>query len=284
MPYGFEYSPSRIAPFGFHFNPRLSNQLVHLEFDGLVGHTYHPVFTRGWMWGIQHISGWWEPAPVLNDEVKIPGSDGVLRIGSRLGPRPITIGGFIACESHQPTGLLEEGLDQLARLHRGLLKISELKRGIYREADAHVTDVQISREKDWLAKVTISLQADDPLRYGVSEMPLSPHTILLNPGDARCWPVLELTGSIEDIRIVHPGGTFTHASLAANQTVVVDGSKGAVFNKRTGQRTWDWSGPFPRVDPGGAEWDTTGFPALGSSETGIEVLSGTSVRRFQAWS
>ncbi|WRS30606.1 endonuclease/exonuclease/phosphatase family protein [Actinomycetaceae bacterium MB13-C1-2] len=151
--------------YGFSFNPDQSQQLVSLTWGGLIGQTYAPLVTDGWIWGVQKISGWWSPSPNSTREVDAPSGDGKLALDPRLGVRPVTIEGFVQVEDRQAVGILEQALDALAAVRSGVLVVRELKRGVSREADCRLMDMQVTKVSDRLAKVTLSLQADDPLRY-----------------------------------------------------------------------------------------------------------------------
>lgn len=271
MSFGFAHQGLGNTEYGFSFDPRLERQLVDVKFAELVGQTYMPVFSEGWLWGVQRIDGWWMPAPSATAEVGAPSGDGVLPLYPRMGARPITLDGFVAAERRTPSGVLEEALDALARARSGTLVVNELKRGLSREADCRVTDMKVTRLSDRTAKVTLSLQADDPLRYGSGVQALkNGRNVLLNPGDARAWPVLEVKGPTSKLTIVDSAGTFTLPAVPSGQSRTVDGRNGEVWNGNN--RVFDATGLWPRVLVGGAEWNVSG---IGSGS----VL----VRRFQAW-
>ena len=159
MSFGFSSAPGGVQEYGFRFDPRLSRQAVRLEYAGLTGETFFPAFNRdGWLWGVNGISGWWESAPVATRTVDAPRGDGVLVFARRFGARPISLSGFVVAQSRRADGVLEEALDRLAASHSGTLVVDELRRGVSREADVRLTDMQVTRLNDYSATVTLSFQ------------------------------------------------------------------------------------------------------------------------------
>ena len=272
MSFGFSSAPGGVQEYGFRFDPRLSRQAVRLEYAGLTGETFFPAFNRdGWLWGVNGVSGWWESAPVATRTVDAPRGDGVLAFARRFGARPISLAGFVVAESRRVDGVLEEALDRLAASHAGTLVVDELRRGVSREADVRLTDMQVSRLDDFRATVTLSLQADDPLRYGTSVLDLTNgRNVLVNPGDAVAYPIIDLCGPHSAVTVTHDGGTYSFPALSSGQRRTIDCRHGDVWDGDA--RVFVGSGPWPRVGVGGAEWTITG---LGSGTA--------KVRRFQAW-
>lgn len=257
--------------FGFSFDAQLSRDLVKVSYAGISACTDTLAFSGGWAWGVRRIDGWWMPAPATTAEVGAPSGDGVLPLYPRMGARPLTLGGWLVVDHGSPSGVLEEALDALARARAGTLVVNELKRGLSREADCRVTDMKVTRLSDRAANVTLSLQADDPLRYGSATQALkNGRNVLLNPGDTRAWPILEVKGPTSNLTIVDSAGTFTLPAVPSGQSRIVDGRNGEVWNGNN--RVFDATGLWPRVLVGGAEWNVSG---IGSGSV--------TVRRFQAW-
>lgn len=254
----------RISEYGFTPPPsRISVQYADLNFAAAPG-VWFPDYTIG----VQTIGGWWEPAPDVTAEVDSPHGDGVISLYPRLGARSITLSGWIAAFGETS---LESALDKLTRARRGVLAVAERDSGVFREADVKVTRLEVTRVTPNWVRFTLSLQADDPLRYGSATQALkNGRNVLLNPGDTRAWPILEVKGPTSALTIVDSAGTFTLPAVPNGQSRIVDGRNGEVWNGNN--RVFDATGLWPRVLVGGAEWTVSG---IGSGS----VL----VRRFQAW-
>ena len=274
MSFGFSPAPGGVQEYGFRFDPRLSRQAVRLEYAGLTGETTFPAYNKdGWVWLVNRLVGWWESAPDSTKTVDAPWGDGSLAFARRFGARPISLSGFVVVQDGRTGGVLEEALDRLAASHSGTLVVDELRRGVSREVDVRLTDMQVSRLGGSAASVTLSLQADDPLRYGTSVLDLkNGRNVLLNPGDAVAFPRIVVLGPTNNFTITHAGGVFTLPNVPSTETWTVDGREGNVFDD-FGNRVQVPYSPFPWVDRGGAEWQVAGLTS------GLAT-----VHRFEAWS
>ena len=272
MSFGFSPTPGGVQEYGFRFDPRLSQQVVRLEYAGLTGETTFPAYNKdGWVWLVNRLVGWWESAPDSTKTVDAPWGDGSLAFARRFGARPISLSGFVVVQDGRADGVLEEALDRLAASHSGTLVVDELRRGVSREADVRLTDMRVSRLGGSAASVTLSLQADDPLRYGTSVLDLTNgRNVLVNPGDAVAFPIIDLRGPHSTVTVTHDGGEYSFPALSSGQRRTIDCRHGDVWAGDA--RVFVGSGPWPRVGVGGAEWQVAG---LGSGSA--------TVRRFQAW-
>lgn len=273
MTYGWDPIRKIRGPYGFEPNPRLSELRVGIQFGDIEGQTcYTAPPKEGAVWVVTDLQGWWEPAEVATKTIDAPSGDGVLAFDDRMGPRGIILSSFIQAAEHGNNSFrVDQLIECLSRQRRAVLRVVEGIAGVSREADVRLLDVRTNRKSGLHAELTISLQADDPLRYGAGSQVLrNGRNVLLNPGDAQCWPVIDLVGPHSALSIAHPGGTFSFPALSSGQRRTVDGRNGDVWsgNSRVfvGNRVW------PRVDVGGAEWTVAGMG------------SGTAtVRRFEAW-
>lgn len=187
----------------------------------------------------------------------------------RTPPRQITASGELLGTT---AGTVESGMDALSRGLAATLTVAEDARAVVRQADVRVTQVMESRLSPIHSKVTLSLTADDPLRYSAESRLLTNGTSLLpNRGDQTAFGRLLLTGPHDAISIVHPGGTWTFPALASGSRLV-DFREARVWNGNA-RVFGEGSGPWPRVLPGGSSWTVSGLGA------GSAVLS-----RCEAWS
>lgn len=228
---------------------------------------------HGVLWIADDLEGWWEPADDATATVAAPSGDGVLLLSPRFGARTIVLSTWVQAAPGEYY-LIDELLDKVSRLRNSVLTVDEPHAGLSREADVRLLGVRTSRRDAARADVTLTLQADDPLRYGAGSQALkSGRNVLLNPGDAVAFPVLELKGPTTAFTITHDGGVFSYPDLTSGQTRIIDCRNGEASVKASGARRWNMSGAWPRVDVGGAEWTISG---LGSGAT-------LTARRFQAW-
>lgn len=194
---------------------------------------------------------------------------------ARSEARQITIRCLLLGSAVRGLGSVSDGIEALSRLSRTTLVVAESSLGLVRCADVRVVEIQPpSRLGGLSANVTLSLTADDPLRYSAESRPLTNGTVLLpNRGDATAFGRLTLTAPHGAISIVHPGGTWTFPALASGSRLV-DFRELRVWNAATGARVFgEGAGPVPRVLPGGSSWTVSGLGA------GTAVLS-----RAEAWS
>ncbi len=217
------------------------------------------------------LTGWRTRAQDATDATGHWSGAGQVAGSTTTDARQVIIEGYVQGKYSVP-GSVEEGLDALARLSRSTLTVGEDARALVRTADVRVTQMQESRLSAVLAKVTLNLTADDPLRYSAESRVLTNGTNLLpNRGDATAFGRLALTAPHGAISIVHPGGTWTFPALATGSRLI-DFRELEVWNGNV--RVFGAAaGPSPRVLSGGSSWTVSGL------STSSAILS-----RAEAWS
>lgn len=234
---------------------------------------YRGVPQSGVIWRVVSIDGWREPAESDTSTVRGPGGEGVLALSPRVGPRSIIIDSNVISAPSEPWRV-QQMIERLSRQREVALHVNEAQAGFHRELDVRLLSVRTSWRTPFWATVTLSLQADDPLRYGTSVADLrNGRNVLINPGDATAFPIIEVRGPTNNLKIVHDAGTFTYADLTSSETRLIDCRQGEVFVKSSGARRYQWEGPFPQVGVGGAEWTVSGLSSGATAK----------VRRFEAW-
>lgn len=188
--------------------------------------------------------------------------------------RQVSIESLVVATEASGPGSVWAALTAFGRFSKTTFIVADDGEALVRTADVRMVDMDESILTDRLALLTISLVADDPLRYSAESRPLTNGTILLpNRGDATAFGRLTLTAPHGAISIVHPGGTWTFPALASGSRLV-DFRELRVWNAATGARVFgEGAGPVPRVLPGGSSWTVSGLGA------GTAVLS-----RAEAWS
>lgn len=226
----------------------------------------------GWraLLGPDGLDGWSERAADRSDATDHWSGAGSVVGAAATASRQITLKIYIQGVDADSA---DAGVAAVARLSRTQLVVCD-PASIVRVADVRVASMQRSRISATLALVTLSLTADDPLRYSAESRPLkNGATLLPNRGDATAFGRLTLTAPHGAISIVHPGGTWTFPALASGSRLV-DFRELRVWNAATGARVFgEGAGPVPRVLPGGSSWTVSGLGA------GTAVLS-----RAEAWS
>lgn len=218
------------------------------------------------------LKGWDNAAPIETETYKSRTGHGQEAGLRQLGAHSYTVQvAVLACP--ESTFSAADMVDDLKRLSRTTLRTIG---ATAREADVRVTQKLASRVSDLSYLVTLTLTADDPLRYNSGFVDLPAGTSLLpNSGDAQAFPVLEVSGLLT-FYIAHPG-----ASAAAPWKANVPSGKhiihtrtGRMYNAASGALVPNTLfGPSPYVLPGGSEWTITG------------ISSGLiRVRRWEAWS
>jgi len=217
------------------------------------------------------LTGWRTRAQDATDGSSHWSGAGQVAGSTATEPRQIILEGYVQGKFTAP-GSVEEGLDAIARLSRTTLTVAEDARGLARQADVRVVQMQETRLSSVVAKVTLNLTADDPLRYTAESRVLANGTNLLpNRGDVSAFGRLALTGPHGAISIVHPGGTWTFPALSSGSRLI-DFREVRVWNGNV--RVFGvGAGPVPRVQSGGSSWTVSGL------STGSAVLS-----HGEAWS
>ena len=214
------------------------------------------------------LEGWFEPARDLTSSTPHGSGDGLVSGARRESGRIITIGGFVRGTTPGAVGDAKDALLRAA----GTFVVEELDRGLARECTARRTALTWQRVAPTLERFTLTLVADDPLRYASGSRVLTNGAQqLFNRGDRTAWPVLEVPGLHGSIDIIHPTGTWTLLDTPAGVTRLVDLRNGDVW--QNGVRAFQADlGPAPIVLPGGSQWIVSG------------VDGRAIVRRFEAWS
>ena len=232
----------------------------------------------GFLLSLHRIVGWDESADDRTSTWGHWSGDGDSAGRLRWGVREVALEGMVLGTVGYGLGSPSEAHTAIMRKRSSTLRVSEVN-GLTLEADVRIKSLQMTRRRGWpkWADFTLSLVADDPLRYGSGERSLSNGTVSLpNRGDQMAWPVLESSGPHGELSITHPGGTWTVPALDAGLRRTYDFRHGRTYNT-SGQRIWGshtGSGPRPRVEAQGwTDWTISG---KGSGSL--------TLRRFEAWS
>lgn len=216
------------------------------------------------------LTGWYDAPRDLTDETQHWTGDGVVAGLPRLGARTVRLRGYVRAQDE--AGALA-AVDRLGRARRGVLVVEERSRGLIREADVRQVGRSFDRVTSTFWRYDLTLQADDPLRYGSGTIALSNGAkTLVNRGDATAYPVLDLVGPHSAITVAHAGGSWSFAALASAQSRTVDLRNGDVWNGDVRVFGAE-SGPAPVVPAGGASWTVSGL-GTGTARA----------RRTEAWS
>lgn len=215
------------------------------------------------------VKGWYDAPRDATESIPHWSGDGTVSLLPRLGARTVELAGQISAST--PGGAVA-AQDVLTRIRSGLLRISDAGLSGSREADVRRSALEFDRiipeRIDW----SITLIADDPLRFGSSTMRLTNGVVQVpNRGDATLSPVLDLAGPHGALMIAHPGGTYTFPAMAAGQVRTLDWRNGDVWAGNTRLFGVE-GGRRPAVLAGGSQWTVSG---LG---TGTATL-----RRYEAW-
>src|SRR5699024_6701707 len=148
------------------------------------------------------LKGWFDSAPDDTSDVDHWTGDGSIHGMLRRKGRTIEIGGVVAAVDGRR---LAEAKRTFGAQRVAKLVVSESDLTV--EADVRrITlkwdDINLSH-----SRFSLTLLADDPLRYGGSRVLKNGSNVLVNRGDVDAFPVLELAGpSGGEVKITHPGG------------------------------------------------------------------------------
>lgn len=225
-----------------------------------------------WLATVRELKGWRSRARDATSATPHWSGQGQVASSTASDARQISIESLLKATTPSGRGSLAAALAAVARVSQAPFTVSEDGETLALQVDVRVTGMEESILTDRLALVTLSLTADDPLRYSAESRAITNGTLLLpNRGDATAFPRLTLAGPHGAISIVHPGGTWTFPALASGSRLV-DFRELQVWDGNT-RAFGEGSGPAPRVTPGGCSWTVSGLGA------GSAVLS-----RGEAWS
>ena len=214
--------------------------------------------------------GWDDDVPDETTSDGHPSGDGTVSGPLERGARRLVIPGYVFGDS---IAAAHRAKAQLRRARSGRLVVEDRALGLTLEASVRRVGLVWDRVTDHAHEFTLSLKADDPLRYSTATLPMANGALTLpNRGDEAASPLLELSGPHGAITVVHPGGTWRLTAVAAGVTRVHDVRNGDVW--QGGVRVFGTeSGAAPSVAAGGSAWTVSG---LGSGSA--------RVRRFEAFS
>ena len=217
--------------------------------------------------GAVDMDGWDDDAADATETVPHWSGDGVVASSEhRYGARTITIRGFISGHS---VADVARAKNRVKREARGLLSVNEHFIGLTREADTRRVGLIFKRVTPLFTTFTLTLLAEDPLRYaGGSRVLAAGANTIPNGGDEDASPVLTATGPLAATTITHDGGAFTLSAVASGVTRIHDLRNGDVWQGGVRVHGTE-SGPPPVVRAGGASWTVAGLGAgtLGAART-----------------
>ncbi len=233
----------------------------------------NPPAAGEWRLYLKDVDGWDTAVDDATDSTEHWSGQGQMPGAASRTARQLSVDAVVLGSESSGPGSTSAALDTLTRLGRASLTVGESDLAIVRVADVRVVRVQRTRLSAWCTLVTLSLTADDPLRYSAESRSLANGTVLLpNRGDVPAFGRLSLMGPHSALTIAHPGGTWTFPALGSGASRLIDFRELRVWNG-TARVFGEGSGPAPRVLPGGSQWTVSGLGA------GTAVLS-----RAEAWS
>lgn len=268
--FGFDVLPHEDLDFGWTPNPTIPERVRVTLGDVEFASRY--VYPRGGViLVLTSMEGWWEAAEPTTETFNAFTGHGVVAGMEKFGPRTITLSVLIA-SGPEEYWRVDQEVERLGRLRSTTLYVDEEHAGVAREADVRVVQMRTDRPHPSMARVTVTCQADDPLRYSSDSMALTAATTLDNPGDMIAYPLIDLVGPHRALTITGNGGVTTVVATPSGTARTVDLRHGVVWQGST-RVAGALSGRLVSVPPGGTSWTVTG---LGSGTA--------TVRRFEAWS
>ena len=230
--------------------------------------------SSGWRIGLRRngLKGWRTFARDNTDSTPHPAGVGQVTGILTVEARPITIAAVITAAA--PSGV-DAALDYLCGRRRAVLVVDEVHRGLCREANVRVLQIQETQTADRVCDVTIHCVADDSRRYSSEQHTLTNGAnVLANRGPAAAFPLIDLTGPHSAISIKHSGGTLVCPPLGSGVHRRIDCRNGAMLAMPAGSRLWGDDapdGPWPRVTDGGETWTISGLDSGTASATRTEA-------------
>lgn len=253
--WGAPPSWSSLAPGWGWPDPIVQQELVGVRLGGIDFATSDAA-PGDVLYTLSRIRGWWESADDATEVTQHWSGDGDVAFEHRLAARTIEMRGLILARSLRDS---LAGRASLAGVRSSVLGVAERSLGFSREASVRRLRVDFETLAPLVIGYTLTLQADDPLRYGSGAIALSNGAnTLVNRGDATAYPVLDLVGPHSAITVAHAGGSWSFAALASGQSRTVDLRNGDVWNGDV-RAFGAESGPAPVVPASGASWTISGL-------------------------
>lgn len=220
---------------------------------------------------VESLRGWWGAAPDRSTVVEHPSGDGVRRLLARRGARQVEIRGLMQARSQ---GELLDAREMLLRQSVGVLVVDEPTRGVTREADCWLVDLDVTDLSPTVARYTLTLQADDPVRWGSHVQALvNGANPVANRGNLVASGLLRLVGPHGGVSITSGASAWSMSPLPAGASRLVDVRHAQTWDLATGARVYGEStGAVPLVQVGGSTWTVAGL------DTGSATLA-----RHEAW-
>lgn len=212
-----------------------------------------------WSVALAELVGWWDTVAWRTERAEHPRGAGTMAAAAEQDAREIQIRGSVRARTKRA---MLEAKDAVAAAG-GTLVVDERPRNLSREAD--VADVRVLWDPvaDLYERFSMTMTADDPLRYWSKTTDLvNGSNTLLNPGDADAWPVLEIPGSHGQVTITSQGATWTLAANGGGTTRIVDLREGDIWQGNARVAGLE-SGTAPLVPVGGGAWTIAGLGANG---------------------
>ena len=228
----------------------------------------------GWRVGLRRggLKGWRTYARDNTAVTAHPSGEGQVPGIRTTDARAITIAAVITAATGSG---VDDALDELCRRRRVTLTVNDLRRGYSREADVRVIQIQETPIGDGICDITISVVADDSMRFSSERYTLTNGAnMMVNRGPATSWPRIDLVGPHGPITIQHSGGILAHPALPSGARRRIDCRNGVALDMPAGARLWGPAaptGPWPRVAPGGGTWTISGLGAGSASVTRTEA-------------
>lgn len=216
---------------------------------------------------VSSIRGWSDLARDATEAIEHWSGDGQQAGLRRSGGRIVQLLGFVRGTPID----VAEAKDELAAAG-GLLVVDDRGRLLAREATVRVTGLTWEETSPVFDRFTMTLVADDPLRYSTESLLLrNGGNTIVNAGTREAWPLLDVTGPHGLVTISHAGGTWSLEATPSGVQRLVDLREGDVW--QGGVRVFGLeSGPAPVAARGENPWTVSG---LGSGMV--------RARRFEAW-
>ena len=208
---------------------------------------------------MRDLDGWYDLPRDASSTVTAWSASGTTAGAPRRDARTIKVIGWVQAASREQL-LVQK--DRLTNLSRGVLSVRERSRAMHRESDVRPIGLVWARVTPLFEQFTLTLQADDPLRYSSTPVDLKNGALVLpNRGKVRAFPVVTIEAAqASRVTIAHPGGSFSVEPFSWGWRVI-DGRTGGFYNAEGGRLFGQGLGVPPRVEPGGSTWTISGLGA-----------------------
>jgi hypothetical protein len=161
-------------------------------------------------WRVNQLEGWFDSAPVKNQDEAMAGRDGDFDLPTDYGARPVTMGGRVICTSEEAA---RAAGNRISGLVRGKVRAQVTDQGEATWADVKLTETVTVKRVGRIVRFLYHLRAPDPRRFGewhtFHAASDGPDVLAYHHGNYEATPRVTIRGAMPNGYTIWIGGQPT---------------------------------------------------------------------------